>query len=55
MRTTATTRPAYQERGMLPFRPSPKQTLKNYYEVPADILEDPDTLAEWVQDALKQD
>jgi len=55
LRTTATTRPAYEERGMLPFRPNPKQTLKNYYEVPADILEDPDSLAEWVQDALIQD
>lgn len=54
LRTNEATRPAYIARGMGPFRPSPKQTLKNYYEVPADILEDPDTLAEWVQEALRQ-
>jgi DNA transformation protein and related proteins len=53
LRTTESTRPAYEARGMGPFRPSPRQTLKNYYEVPADILEDPDALAEWVQEALR--
>jgi DNA transformation protein len=55
LRTTTATRPAYEERGMTPFRPSQQQTLKNYYEVPADVLEDPDTLGEWVRDALRQD
>jgi DNA transformation protein len=54
LRTTAATRPAYEARGMAPFRPNPRQTLKNYYELPADILEDPDALAGWVQDALRE-
>lgn len=52
LRTDAETRPEYERRGMAPFRPSPRQTLKNYYEVPADILEDADLLAAWVQDAV---
>jgi DNA transformation protein len=42
-----TTRADYTERGMPPFRPSPGQTLKSYYEVPPDVLEKPKALAEW--------
>ena len=42
---------AYTERGMKPFSPSAKQTLKNYYEVPAEILEDEEQLAEWARKA----
>ena len=48
------TRPAYQEYGMQPFRPSDKQTLKNYYEVPPDILEDGDELIRWAEKAVGQ-
>ena len=54
LRTTEATRPAFEARGMGPFRPRPQQTLKNYYEVPVDILEDPDALAEWVRGALSR-
>lgn len=53
LKTSDATREGYLARGMSPFRPSAKQTLKNYYEVPADILEEPDALAEWVEDALR--
>ncbi len=35
------------EAGMKPFRPNRKQTLKSYYEVPADVLEDRTVLVEW--------
>ncbi len=42
----------YIEKGMKPFRPSPKQTLKTYYEVPEDVLEDPDDLAAWAERAV---
>jgi DNA transformation protein len=52
LRTDDATRPEYEARGMGPFRPNPRQTLKNYYEVPADILDHPDLLAAWVQDAV---
>jgi len=43
----------YRDRGMRPFQPSAKQTLKNYYEVPVDILEDPDQLSDWAQNAIR--
>jgi DNA transformation protein len=46
-KTSATTRAEYERRGMKPFQPSAKQTLKNYFEVPADIVEDAATLAAW--------
>ena len=50
-KTDASTVDAYTERGMEPFSPSAKQTLKNYYEVPAEILEDEEQLAEWARKA----
>ena len=47
------TLPAYIEMGMKPFRPNAKMTLKTYFEVPADIIEDPDQLTEWASKALQ--
>jgi DNA transformation protein len=44
---------SYSERKMQPFRPNLKMTLKNYYEVPADILEDPDELVGWARLAIQ--
>jgi DNA transformation protein and related proteins len=44
---------AYRRRGMRPFRPNPKQTLKSYYEVPGEVLDDRDELAEWARAAIK--
>ena len=49
-KTNAKTRKKYEERGMQPFAPSPKQILKNYYEVPPDVPEDPEESARWVND-----
>lgn len=46
-KTDGESREAYADRGMEPFRPSETQTLKNYYEVPVDILEDRDLLRAW--------
>ena len=43
----------YIDQGMAPFQPNRQQTLKNYYEVPADVLEDPEQLARWARAALK--
>ncbi len=51
-KTDATTTAEYREWGMQPFQPSDKQTLKNYYEVPADILEDDERLTAWAQKAV---
>lgn len=51
LKTGPTTRGAYEQRGMQPFRPSPKQTLKNYYETPAEILDDDEQLVAWAHAA----
>ena len=51
-KTDAISRPAYLAQGMKPFRPSAKQTLKHYYEVPADVLEAPEQLIAWARQAL---
>jgi DNA transformation protein len=32
---------------MKPFRPSAQQTLKSDYEVPIDLIEDPEELVVW--------
>lgn len=44
---------AYRERKMEPFRPNAKQTLKSYYQVSAEILEDADRLCEWARKAIR--
>ncbi len=43
----------YRKRKMKPFRPNPKQTLKSYYQVPPDIIEDADRLREWAERAVR--
>jgi len=38
--------------GSAPFEPYPdkiKTTIRTYYEIPADVLEDPAELAQWAQ------
>jgi DNA transformation protein len=47
------TRPAFEERGMGPFLPfgDPDRPMR-YYEVPPDLLEDPDALGDWVDAAI---
>lgn len=50
-KTDDRTRPAYIAKGMKPFRPNAKQTLKTYYEVPVDIVEDQEQLMGWAEQA----
>jgi DNA transformation protein len=47
------TRPQFEDRGMAPFRPYGEdgETMQ-YYEVPADVLEDPEALGAWVAAAM---
>jgi DNA transformation protein and related proteins len=52
LKTDDSTEAQYVGRGMKPFRPSDKQVLKTYYEVPADVLEDREQLTEWAQLAV---
>lgn len=42
----------YSKRKMKPFRPNPKQTLKSYYQVPVEILEDDERLYDWAVKAI---
>jgi DNA transformation protein and related proteins len=42
----------YRKRKMKPFRPNAKQTLKSYYQVPLEILEDSERLGEWTAQAI---
>jgi DNA transformation protein len=46
-------RPDYVERGMGPFRPFKDQgPSMSYYEVPAEVLEDPEELRGWIRKSL---
>jgi DNA transformation protein len=51
-KTDERTRAVYVAQGMKPFRPNRKQTLKTYYEVPVEIVEDAEQLIEWAQRAI---
>jgi DNA transformation protein and related proteins len=42
----------YRRHKMRPFRPNPKQTLKSYYQVPVDVIEDRDQLRLWAMGAI---
>jgi DNA transformation protein len=52
-KTNGSTRPGYLERGMKAFHPNPGQTLKNYFEVPVEIIDETDLLVDWAQDAIQ--
>jgi DNA transformation protein and related proteins len=48
-----TNRSDYAAAGSGPFRPFGSETYEmSYYEVPGDVLEDPDVLKEWAMKAL---
>ena len=48
-----TNRPDFEARGMSPFRPVGLDgEVMQYYAVPEDLLEDPETLTVWVERAL---
>ena len=47
------TRPAFEARGMAPFQPYGEAgEVMQYYRVPDDLLEDPEALAQWAQQAI---
>jgi DNA transformation protein len=52
-KVTATTISYYKDHGMKPFRPNAKQTLKSFYEVPVDVIEDPEALTSWATQSIK--
>lgn len=49
------TRGRYEQAGMRFFQPSSKQSLKNYYEVPADVIEDANALLAWADEAARKE
>ncbi len=51
-KTDDSTVSSYRRRKMKPFRPNAGPTLKNYYRVPVEILEDGDALCEWARHAI---
>ena len=51
LKTDDATGREYVRRGMTPFRPSDRQLLKTYYEVPADVLEDRGRFTAWAEAA----
>ena len=51
LKTSPRTRKDFVDRGMKPFRPNARQTLRSYYEVPADVVEDRDLLRRWAERA----
>ncbi len=53
-RTHPDTLPDYLVQHSAVFAPSEKQTLKNYREVPADILEDRLELSAWARKAARR-
>jgi DNA transformation protein len=42
----------YRKSKMQPFRPNAKQTLKSYYQVPVEIIEDSERLMQWAEAAI---
>ena len=52
-RTTEKTCPDYTAAGMTIFRPNAKQFLKNYYEVPPNVLENRKALVTWARRAIR--
>ena len=51
-KTNEHTRTRYVDAGLKPFRPNEKQMLKNYYEVPDDVLEDARMILEYAEEAI---
>ena len=43
----------YVAKGMPPFRPNERQTLKSYYEVPSEVLDDREAPLSWAREAIR--
>lgn len=53
-KVTPETGDQYKTHGMSPFHPNPKQTLKSFYEVPVDVIEDTEQLNEWAEQSVRR-
>jgi DNA transformation protein len=43
----------FVSRGMGPFRPNERQTLNSYYQVPPEVLAEPEALLSWAREAIR--
>lgn len=53
-KVTSKTIDRYKAHNMKPFRPNAKQTLKSFYEVPLDVLEDTERLVAWAMESVER-
>ncbi len=54
LKVDAATRGDFEARGMGPFRPFGEEgEVMQYYELPAELLEEPDELRGWVEKAVE--
>jgi len=53
IKTNNVTRKKFEAYGMQPFAPSKKQVLKNYYEVPIEVIEDLFKLKNWILESVR--
>jgi DNA transformation protein len=53
MKTTDTTRDRFVAAGSEFFQPNAKQALKNYYELPAEVLENREEFSNWAMDIIE--
>ncbi len=53
LKVDARSRPDFEARGMGMFRPNERQTLKSYFEVPPEVLADPEALLSWAREAIR--
>lgn len=51
-KTSEAARDGYQQAGMAPFSVDGKVILKNYWQVPVEVLEDSEALLEWAKTAI---
>ncbi len=52
LKTNTKTKKRYTDVGMKPFAPSEKQILKNYYEVPEEVIDNREELVDWSEEAI---
>ena len=51
-KTDERTRAQYEAWEMKPFQPNAKQTLRSYYEVPGELIDDREMMFELAEDAV---
>lgn len=53
LKTDEKTKKKFIDASMGPFKPNDKQILKNYFEVPEEVIDDREELATWVDEAIE--